>query len=322
MKKDVNLENTKIIFESITGSVSRGTNVEGSDEDRKGIFLTNKENLFHLEERKETICIHEPEDREYHSLHKFMALASMKSNPTVLEMLFTEDRFITKKHPIMDILIDNRELFLTQDCYYSFYGYAKDQLMRIKNAKLDVTKEEHTEHLDYVVKRVLRNVPDRYDVFSNNDNSISLSNVSYSDNDKHKIYLNLNVENGEFTQLFGMLNELRNVLQTYNSITGRNKKADEKRLWKHAMQLVVLLKMGIEILSGEGLQVYREKDRDELLKIRNGELRWSDFYLYVEELILKLENTKKLTLLPPKADLIKLNKIYQNMMEQYYYSSF
>lgn len=320
MSQKLDLKEGNLFFETITGSVSRGTNIEGSDEDRKGIFMPHHENLYNLNDLQDTICIHEPEDREYHTLKKFMNLAGKKGNPTILEMLFTEDRFITYQHELMEILRSNNELFLTKQCYYSFHGYAKDQLMRIKNAKLDVQKEEKQEHLDYVVNRVLKDVEQRYEVFNKDGNRVGLNEVIYLDNDKYSLKLDMHVDSGEFTELFGMLNELRNVLNTYNTITGRNKKPNEARLWKHAMQLVVLLKMGKEILDGQGLNVYRYSDREELLQIRRGELSWEEFYKYVDGLTTNLEFSNRNTRLPDKVDVNNLNTLYRNLMESYYYN--
>lgn len=314
--------NGKIFFETITGSRSRGTNVQTSDEDRKGIYMLNKDRIFTLTDPKDTICIHEPEDREYHLLSKFLNLAALKGNPTILEMLFTEERFYTYKHPLMDRILENKEMFLTQKCFQSFHGYAKDQLMRIKNAKMETTSVEKQEHLDYVVNRVLSGVPDRFKTFES-PNFVSLNEVIFTNplEDKYSLKLDLHVEGGEFTELFGMFNELRNVLNTYNSITGRNKKPSEERLWKHAMQLTVLMKMGKEVLEGKGLNVYRYNDKEELLQIRNGELTWEEFYKYVDSLTKDLELSKANTRLPEKVDLEKLNKLYTEIMEEYYYSA-
>lgn len=321
LKQYEELINGKVFFETITGSTSRGTNIKNkSDEDRKGIFVVNRNDLFTLKDVKETHCLHEPEDREYHLLSKFIHLAAFKANPTVLEMLFTDERFITYKHPLMDMLLDNKEMFLTKKCYHSFSGYAKDQLMRIKNAKLDTKAEEKQEHLDYVVNRVLSDVDVRFPVFAQEGNFVNLDKVIFTNplEDKYSLKLNLNVNSGEFTELFGMFNELRNVLNTYNSITGRNKKPNEERLWKHAMQLSILYKMGNEVMLGQGLNVYRESDRSEFLQIRNGELSWEEFYKYIEDLGKTFEESYKNSKLPESVDAVKVNKIYNDIMEGYY----
>lgn len=314
------LLNGKVFFETTTGSNSRGTNIATSDDDKKGIYMVNKESLFSLSEPTDTFCLHEPEDREYHTLKKFLNLAALKGNPTILEMMFTEERFYTYKHPLMDLILENREMFLTKKCYYSFHGYAKDQLMRIKNAKLDTSSDEKQEHLDYVVNRVLRDVHLRYPTFNRDNNFVKLDEVIFKNplEDKYSLRLDMNVNSGEFTELFGMLNELRNVLDTYNSITGRNKKPNEARLWKHAMQLTILLKMGKEVVEGESLKVYRYDDREELLQIRNGELTWEEFYKYIESLTADLEFSFKNTKLPEQVDTAKLNEIYKEIMVSYY----
>lgn len=323
--KQQKLDEELIVFETITGSVSRGLNIESSDEDRKGIFMPTKEEIFSLGAPIETICIHEPEDREYHTLKKFMSLVGFKANPTILEMLFTEERFITKKNPIIDRLLSNRDMFLTQNTFYSFQGYAKDQLMRIKNLKATTTNEERSEHLEYVLERMISNVGGRYSDFETNTNTIALNDVYIADDlqasDKHRVKIDLDVKGVDVMQLKGLFSEIGNTVNTYQNINRRNKKNSEERLWKHAMQLSVLIKMGTEILRGDGLNVYRENDKQEFLDIRNGNLSWDEFYLYVDDLTRNFEYEKENSPLPKMLEKEKANALYKELMEEYYYNA-
>lgn len=62
------------------------------------------------------------------------------------------------------------------------------------------------------------------------------------------------------------LEAIKEVLATINI-----DKKDEMHLNKHAMHLIRLLIMGTEILKGKGVNTYKKKDKDFLLKIRNGD---------------------------------------------------
>lgn len=65
-----------------------------------------------------------------YELRKFVRLL-IKANPNVLSFLWnTPEMFITK-HPVGQILLDNRSLFSTKACYGSFGGYAKSQLHKM-----------------------------------------------------------------------------------------------------------------------------------------------------------------------------------------------
>ena len=44
----------------------------------------------------------------------------LKSNPTVLESLFVpEDKMLVKPAPLMQLLIDNRDRFISKQCFKS-----------------------------------------------------------------------------------------------------------------------------------------------------------------------------------------------------------
>lgn len=328
MKKDFN-----IIYETITGSLSYGTNIDNnlirsegnsdlilkeSDEDRKGIFIFDTEDMFSLDNSEDTVCIHDPEDREYHSLKKFLTLAAHKQNPTVLEMLFMEDRFITEKNDLMDNVILIRDEFLTANCYWTFSGYARDQLIRIKNALSRTTNSEMETHLDYVLSRINHNVGNRFKSFSKSSgNYVKINEVSIKNNGKYSIDMSMDVQNGSFDEIFGMINEMNDTVKNYNKLKNRNRRVDEAKLWKHAMHLVRLLKTGMEILRGEGLTVYRYNDREELIDIRLGKWGWDEFFEYAEELFKEIGDLKDSNKVPKVLNKGKVNKVYLEMMEQY-----
>ena len=60
----------------------------------------------------------------------------MKSNPTVLESLFVpQENIIGDVHPLMQMLIDNREQFISKRCFNPFFGYAKSQIEKARGLK-------------------------------------------------------------------------------------------------------------------------------------------------------------------------------------------
>jgi predicted nucleotidyltransferase len=329
-----NMENKlEIIYETITGSESYGTSINEkvvnenktddmklvtSDEDRKGIFILQPKDIFSLEEVEETICLHIPDDREYHTVGKFLKLAAFKQNPTILEMLFTEKRFITQYSDLMDPVIDIRNEFLTTNCYWTFSGYARDQLMRIKNALDKTNKDEMENHLYYVLQRVNMGVSKRFETFSEDSNNfININKVDLKTNGKYFVDISMGVDNGNFDEVFGMMNEMNNTMKNYNKLKNRNRKTETVKLWKHAMHLIRLLQTGIEILNGEGLQVYRYKDREMLIDMRLGKWTWDMFFEYADELFRKIDELKHSKKVPEKVNHEKVNKVYEELMTKY-----
>lgn len=320
----------KLIYETITGSRAYGMDiteemlketeleVNVSDEDRKGIFLPKVEELFSLADVEETICLHEPEDREYHALRKFLKLASLRQNPTVLEMLFTEKRFIKHYDEVMDLVMGIRDTFLTKNCYWTFSGYAKSLLMRIRISKGKATREDLENHMKYVLENILRESPQKYRTFETAEKGfVKVEDVTLLENDKYTVEISMGVNKGSFEETFGLVNELNNTLKNYNKLKHRNKKENEAKLWKHAAHLVKLVKQGIEILKGEGLQTYRHKDREELLDIRLGKMSWDLFFKYTDELFKELDEWKDKSKLPEKVDIEKVNGVYRKIMLDY-----
>ena len=69
-----------------------------------------------------------------------------------------------------------------------------------------------------------------------------------------------------------MMNTLHTVVRDYDKIGKRNHKKDDNHLNKHAMHLVRLFMMGIDILEKAEIRTHRpEEDLRLLTNIRNGE---------------------------------------------------
>jgi len=122
------------IFLSVHGSHAYGTNIESSDWDLRGVCIPPKEyylNPFmHFEQADKFTDV----DCTIFGLNKFMQLA-INNNPNVLEILFTVPEEHLVKNKFGQILIDNRELFLSKKARWTFSGYAIAQLKRIKTHK-------------------------------------------------------------------------------------------------------------------------------------------------------------------------------------------
>jgi hypothetical protein len=61
------------------------------------------------------------------------------NNPTVLELLNSPEDCVVKKHPLFDLILDNKHKFITKVCKNSFGGYAIQQIKKAKglNKKLN-----------------------------------------------------------------------------------------------------------------------------------------------------------------------------------------
>lgn len=73
-------------------------------------------------------------DMQVMELSKFCNLAA-DCNPSVIEILFSADENLILRHPISEVLLENRALFLSRRAKPRFCGYALSQLKRIKRHK-------------------------------------------------------------------------------------------------------------------------------------------------------------------------------------------
>jgi predicted nucleotidyltransferase len=70
-------------------------------------------------------------DMQVFELSKFIRLA-LDNNPSVLEVLFTDPKFHVIKHPLLDRILEKKELLLSKQVKARYCGYALSQLNRIK----------------------------------------------------------------------------------------------------------------------------------------------------------------------------------------------
>lgn len=293
----------------ITGSTSYGLTIETSDEDIKSIVVLPKKHLFQLGQEWETSVFHDP-DTEFHSLKKFMSLANTQ-NPTVLEMLFTREEFIKKIDPIGLALRENAELFLSKNVYYSFGGYARQQLYRIKAGLDKLTQDDKIKHLKETVENILRTFDERFSVM--NTGSFKLNDILQSEDEKLEFDMSIHFDSINIQHLSAMVTEVNNAQKSAFKMGTRNKKKAGK-LEKHAMHLIRLLITGIEVLEQGKINVYRESDREFLLDVRNGKYSWEEIFEIVRELEEKLKIAYEKTKLLILTDSKKINSLYTELM--------
>lgn len=118
-----------IILEGICGSKAYGLDTPESDEDVKGIFVAPTSKVVGLKKfaPRETYDHVDP-DWCYHEVGKFIDLA-VRANPTIIELLWLDGYRVLSKQGHM--LVDNRQLFLSNRIRKSYSGYALSQARKL-----------------------------------------------------------------------------------------------------------------------------------------------------------------------------------------------
>lgn len=123
-----------LLYEFVRGSVSQGINTQSSDIDHGGVYLAPAEQLLGLGIDYQDEIKSEKGDDDWMELNKFMRLL-LKSNPTVLESLFIDDKYILYEHPIMTEIKKHRNEFITKECFNCFIGYSCEQIKKCRSLK-------------------------------------------------------------------------------------------------------------------------------------------------------------------------------------------
>lgn len=121
-----------VIFEGIIGSNLYGTATKDSDMDIRSICSPPLEILvdpFNKFEQKDSGF--EEEDKVIYDLGKFFNLC-VNMNPNLCEMLFIPESKTLYKNKKWDLILENRDLFLSKKAKYTFLGYSAAQIKKAK----------------------------------------------------------------------------------------------------------------------------------------------------------------------------------------------
>lgn len=128
----------RIIYDVIAGSHLYGTNIESSDVDTRGYFFTSKNDYISLFEVQDQVN-DEKNDVVYYDLKRAFNLLKT-ANPNQIELIFPPKNCdcVKYKHPIMDILFENRHLFISKKAYFTHSEYAHMQVKKSRGANKKV----------------------------------------------------------------------------------------------------------------------------------------------------------------------------------------
>ena len=324
---DSELLGNNIIYLTVSGSRAYGTETTDSDYDLRGGFIENTRSLLSLEQKQEEF-IDSGTDTCIYSFKKWMKLLA-SCNPNVIEMLGTRAEDVIYMTDIGKQIRDNRHLFLSKRAFSTFAGYATQQLRRLQNA-LARDSYPQSEKERHILKSINMDI-----LTSSKPFNAYLLDEEQTNNNGSVFDVTLDVqptENGEFEQeifLDGTMkhiplreflklnSKMANTIKNYGLLTQRNKKKDEAHLNKHAMHLIRLYYMGIDILRNQEIVTYREKEHDLLMSIRNGEMALEKVFELQERLEKDMFDAFENTKLPATPDMAAINDLIVGIYEKF-----
>lgn len=297
----------RILLLGVGGSYAYGTNNENSDIDFRGITLNLPSDLIGLTEFEQ--YEDDGTDTVIYSFKKMIKLL-LECNPNTCELLGLEDGQYLIKSSLGQELLDHKQLFLSKRAIKSFGGYASAQLRRLQNAiaRDSMPQSERERHILRSVKNALDDFMRRYENFDKGSIRLYIDTAEHPDLET-EIFVDADYRHLPLRDYENMWSVMHTVVKDYDKIGKRNKKKDDNHLNKHAMHMIRLFMMGIDILEKGEIITCRKDDLELLLKIRTGGYQredktfCSEFYDILEDYEERLKRAARESRLPDNPDM-------------------
>lgn len=310
----------KLIFLTFGGSHAYGTSTPTSDVDIRGCAFNSKSDLIGISNFKPVVETNT--DTAIYSFNKLISLLC-NVNPNCIEMLGCKPEHYMMFNSVGQEMIDNRKMFLSRRAVNSFGGYANQQLRRLQNAiaRDALTQSEKENHILSSVKNSMMSFNERYESFDEGAIKIYIDKSNKEDLDT-EIFMNVNLQKYPLRDYKSLWSEMNEVVKSYGKLNHRNNKKDELHLNKHAMHLLRLYLMAIDIFEKEEIITYREDDLELLQSIRNGKYMNEDgtyqkeFFDLVSEYEKRLEYAINNSSLPAQPNYKRIEEFVMSVNER------
>ena len=265
--------------------------------------------------------------------------------------LFVRDRnaraifcigFFAAQHPVKDVLpctenrlivhriSDNGSLTVnppttkvaggfTRRIAYSYGGFANDQLRRLQMGLLRNRVSPEALKNKFEKRSLERAITGwgKDDIFE-----ISISKDT-DEEGKHPLLISCSLNDYPVTSLKPLLKSLTTTIDQYEQPQHPKAQKDAAHINKHAMHIVRLYYTAFDILEKGEIITRRDKEREELLAIRNGKYLREDgsyapeFFEFVDALEKKFQDDVRKTSLPAKPDFGKIEELLVEINKEY-----
>lgn len=335
------------------GSHAYGTNTPASDVDTKGVCIPTREYFLGSQKKFEQAELKAPDpDTVVYEIRKFFNLA-MANNPNCLEVLFVDPVDYLLVDPIGEILLDNKEKFLSKRIKHTTCGYAFGQLKRIKGHRrfiLNPPKEQPTREKCGLPNQTLIPQDQMMAVQAQIQKEMDRLNFDFMEelnepmkiavrNTMSEMLAELKITSDQqweaAARKVGLNDNFIEVMQKERAYQNAKTDWDQYHEWKanrnrdryqleekyhydtkHAGHLYRLLRVCREVLT-TGKLIVKRPDREEILAIRNGAWTYDQLIEFAEKEERELnELYKTCTVLPQTPDFEYLDKLCIRLVEK------
>ncbi len=303
---------TGILVLMLHGSHAYGTSTPDSDFDIRGVCIPPKKYYTGYLHQFEHLERKEPNDLTVYELQKFCKLAA-DGNPNILELLYIPESkwlypYVSKT---WKKLVENRHLFLSKKCKFTFSGYAISQLKRLKNHYLWLNTEEPKKPT-----REEFGLPEGMKLSVSEEQTLyKILGSAILPTQHQDILLSYVVKEKEYR-------DAHNEWDAYITWkTNRNpKRAELERKYgfdgKHALHLIRLMRMCQEILTTGEVLVERP-DAEELLEIKNGKWTYEELINWAEGMDVLMDVLYQTSTLQKEPNRSAIDELCQELIEEH-----
>ena len=283
-----------VILETLHGSQAYGLATAASDTDRKGVYVAGPQAFHGYRPWPEQVEL--SPDHVRYDIRKFFALAAA-CNPTVIELLFTDEADRSALTGEGRLLLEHRTRFLSRRAGDSFGRYGLSQLRRIKTHRrwLLSPPQRKPERREFDLPESTVIPRDQLGAAEALIADGRLAEAELTPNflaimDRERRYRAAAREWQQYQEWLRLRNPKRAELERTHGYDT-----------KHAMHLVRLLRMAREILESGEVRV-RRPDADELRAIRDGALSFDELLAESERMGDALPGLARASPLPAAPD--------------------
>lgn len=307
----------RIMLLGVSGSYGYGTNRDDSDIDFRGVTSNLPSDLIGLTQFEQYEDVNT--DTVVYSFNKFIDLI-LNCNPNTLEILGLDPDQYVIVSPLGQELLDHKDLFLTKRAAVSFGHYATAQLRRLQNAlaRDKMPQSQREAHMLNSVKYAVENFNRQHADWDKGEIRLYIDQAETEGLDT-EIFMDAAFRHYPVRRYNDWMNTILNVIRDYDKIGPRNHKKDENHLNKHAMHLIRLYMMGIDILERQVIRTHRpESDLRLLRSIRRGDhmtdgIMNDAFYEIVSAYQTRFEEAEKASQLPEHPDMAAVGAFVESV---------
>lgn len=307
------------------GSFAYGTNTDTSDIDIRGIYMDPIEEVLSV-----LPWVEQYESKEYDSvIYGFKKIIKLfaSCNPNTIEMLGLQDKDYLYLSPIGQQILDNKNIFLSQRAIYTFGEYANNQLNRLTNHS---SHREETASPFKLAENETRSLENAMNNQYREDENIE--NFMAMPQENGHVNINISFQNIDIDKFKAISNTITEIHRNYTKMNSRRNQyaIEHGKVPKHAMHLIRLYMMAIDILEHQKIITYRTgADHELLMDIRRGKdgpfiqddniTPTQAFEDLLQTYQARMNHAKQVTTLPKEPDTLAIKKLTMDIYNDYYF---